>query len=1507
MKTRFLRVTAVLLLTSVSQGIAATRYVNVTNPGPVAPYTNWATAATSIQDAVDVALAGDLILVTNGVYQTGGRVAYGSLTNRVTLDKAVTVESVNGPEVTIIKGYQEPGTTNGPSAVRCVYMDAGSALIGFTVTNGATFGTWGSSTEQRGGGIFVVYSGMISNVFYTGTVSNCVIGGSSAGVSGGTLFNCVIIGNTSVGAMESALVDCVVAENLGSGAYISTLTNCVIRDNISEKYGGGTYASTAQGCLYWGNSARFEGGGAFWGTLDNCTVIGNTANVGGGVHSATVRNSVLYHNTAVQGENYFGGTIAYSCATPLPTNGTNNFDAEPQLASLSHLSLTSPCRQSGSAAFAAGWDIDHDSWIIPPSIGCDEYHSGSVTGSLSASVRAAYTNVSTGFKLNVWAEISGRVSLSVWDFGDGTVVSNRPYVAHSWATPGNYPVVLRAYNESYPGGILASSVVHVVEQPIHHVMADSANPVPPYTSWATAASNIQDAVDVALIPGALVLVTNGFYASGGRAVFGAMTNRVVVTNCITVRSVNGPEATMIVGQQIAGTTNGDSAVRCVYLSDRATINGFTITNGATRNSGDEERERSGGGLWCYNSAAVVSNCVISGNSAHAYGGGSAFGTLLSCTVAANTAQDGGAADRAYLTNCTITANVAAGDAGGAFRSTSVDCTFAHNSADTGGAASSSTLINCTITTNSADTGGGAFFSRLFGCVLTGNTALYEGGGTHSGAVSNSIISGNFAMDGGGAYNTELRNSAVTGNSAVRSGGGVYRGSQVNCTITGNAAGVSGGGAYDSGGLYSSIIYFNTAKSASNYFGRTLNYCCTTPLPASGNGNITNDPALASAFHLSAASPCQGAGLANATGQDIDREVWRVPPSIGCDERHAGSITGELGVTIYTVHTLVATGFAANVSAQITGHASASYWDFGDGTIVSNRPFATHSWASVGIYPVVLTAFNESNPTGITATQMVQVVEGVYYVSAANPQPQFPYLTWASAATNIQDAVDAATVPGASVLVSNGIYASGGRTVGTNTLMNRVVVDKPIPIRSVNGPQLTSIQGLRVPGTTNGPTAIRCVYLASGASLSGFTLTNGATRVDGDVAFNRGGGGLFCEDFSAMASNCVIVFNSASANGGGAYLGVLTNCSLTANTALSSFGGAAYRTELNNCIVTSNTATSGGGAYNSKLDGCTLSGNRAASVGGGAYTATLTGCSLMSNWAGNSGGAAYGGALNRCVLKGNRAVWGGGTYGGTLNNCVLLWNSASTQGGGANASHLTNCTVTANSATGDGGGTAFGTQYNSILYANLAPTGSNYVNSGLDYCCTTPLPFSGSGNFTNPPLFVDLLGGDLHLQPTSPCINSGRNAYVANSFDLDNNPRIAGGTVDIGAYELQSPSSILSYAWAQRYGLPTDGSTDFADTDVDGMNNYGEWRSDTIPTNALSVLRMLSATNTPTGANVTWQSVATRSYWLERATNLGVATPFQTVATNIAGVVGTKTFTDTSATNGGPYFYRVGVQ
>jgi hypothetical protein len=175
-------------------------YVDAGSGNPTPPYVSWDTAATNIQDAIDAAVAGDLVLVTNGVYGFGGRVVYGVITNRVALMKPLVVQNVNGPNVTVILGRQIPnqtgpfGNTNGFLSLRCTYVTNAAVLSGFTLTNGGTWFQASDARDRSGGGAWCETNAMISNCTI---VSNIAIGGSGGGGIGGSYFNCTIVSNST--------------------------------------------------------------------------------------------------------------------------------------------------------------------------------------------------------------------------------------------------------------------------------------------------------------------------------------------------------------------------------------------------------------------------------------------------------------------------------------------------------------------------------------------------------------------------------------------------------------------------------------------------------------------------------------------------------------------------------------------------------------------------------------------------------------------------------------------------------------------------------------------------------------------------------------------------------------------------------------------------------------------------------------------------------------------------------------------------------------------------------------------------------------------------------------------------------------------------------------------------------------------------------------------------------------------------------------------------------------
>jgi hypothetical protein len=793
--------------------------VDAAGTNPVAPYSTWETAATDIQDAITASLASDIVLVTNGLYAADGKSMDGVITNRVSVDKTIRVQSVNGPWVTAIQGVWDPVSTNGPAAVRCAWLTNNAALIGFTLEGGATRNSGAASSEQ-GGGVWCASSNV-------------------------AVANCVIVSNTSY--------------SFGTGAYQGTLNNCLIHSN---GLAGGSWD-------------------VYQASVNNCTIVGNNPD---GTWASTMTNCIVYYN------NYQNSTLvvaaAFCCTIPLQ-NGPGNFTNAPQLSADGvHLSSASPCIGAGTN-LVIGTDIFGQPWANPPSIGCAEYNPAPTVGQPHVTL----TGEPAGFQIGdvapggqppfafIWLE--NGVPLQNNGQFNSTQSSNLVATGVSLADSGSYQLVV-----SNAFGMATSAVAQLV---IHAVDAAGVNPEPPFSTWGTAATNINDAINAASA-GDIVLVTNGIYGTGGVSMDGVITNRVVLNNSLMVVSVNGWANTVIQGAWDPVSTNGPAAVRCAWLTNGAVLSGFALQNGATRGTGTNANSLSGGGVWCASTNALVSNCLLTNNAAP-NGGGIAFGTLDNCLVVNNLAGDGGGCYSATLNNCLVVSNMA----------------------NYGCGAYNSTLNNCTVVDNSNTN-------------LTFTPEPTYGAGTYYGLVRNSIVLNNYDFAG-------TPDNYVLGPETYP------------------------------------YVYSCTSGSFGEY--------------PQGPGNIGSDPQFVDYYHLSIYSPCRGAGSPlYASGTDFNGQPWNNPPSMGCAEVVVSNRVGPLSVAmnsvvfglVYPPQTNVLVNHRVDFTGTVTGLASYLAWNFGDGPDVTNADYYTlHYWTNTGVYNVVLTAYNDDNPAGVSTNMTITVV------------------------------------------------------------------------------------------------------------------------------------------------------------------------------------------------------------------------------------------------------------------------------------------------------------------------------------------------------------------------------------------------------------------------------------------------------------------------------------------------------------------------------------------------------
>lgn len=147
------------------------------------------TAFRTLQEAMENAAlkAGDTVYVLPGVYSEGEMKtsAASKEKNRVIVKADVSLVSTAGAEQTVICGAKSPTPVKadcGEDAIRCVLLEEGSLIRGFTVTNGHTYCVEYNKGAYYGGGISGGVDGSATDVC---RVEDCVITGCSAVRGGG--------------------------------------------------------------------------------------------------------------------------------------------------------------------------------------------------------------------------------------------------------------------------------------------------------------------------------------------------------------------------------------------------------------------------------------------------------------------------------------------------------------------------------------------------------------------------------------------------------------------------------------------------------------------------------------------------------------------------------------------------------------------------------------------------------------------------------------------------------------------------------------------------------------------------------------------------------------------------------------------------------------------------------------------------------------------------------------------------------------------------------------------------------------------------------------------------------------------------------------------------------------------------------------------------------------------------------------------------------------------------
>jgi PKD repeat protein len=433
---------------------------------------------------------------------------------------------------------------------------------------------------------------------------------------------------------------------------------------------------------------------------------------------------------------------------------------------------------------------------------------------------------------------------------------------------------------------------------------------------------------------------------------------------------------------------------------------------------------------------------------------------------------------------------------------------------------------------------------------------------------------------------------------------------------------------------------------------------------------------------------------------------------------------------------------------------------------------------------------------------------------------------------------------------------------TNTILDGNSTHRALGIISTgtNGSADISIDALTIQnGKSSGEGGGIYIQTQGGNVL----LTKSIIQIN-DAAGNEGGGGYIDTNRGDVTITGNRFANNSSSGGGGLRVFDANNATISENTFTENVGSgsgggikinANELTTLSGNYINANESRNdyGGGIYVASvellIDNNSIVGNK----GGGIamyFPTKTTDITITKNFISNNtmGSGIRFFTINWPVIL-------------TISNNVIAGNSgySADYAGGISlptisgmTTTITNNTVTENSSQGNGGGLMMTVRndvsslffYSNIFWGNTAVgLGQDvYINNDADdNLIYAPVAMfnndfdqSQAGFFMKEPSYVLRLdptnlntnpffvpaANDFHLTASSPCINTGNNlAPKLLLTDLDGQPRIMDGAVDMGAYEYPGPILPVAVFEANPKSGPIPLTVNFSDQSLGNITTW----------------------------------------------------------------------------------------